>query len=300
VIPFSDEIVRELTKRNKYIIPVVEIYSRKTDDIASIGAPANAIARWSNTCFDWTNSTGTYRYDAKILAFPEARSYIDGRVNSAEITLSNAERGANSSSRFFLNNSVKGCWMVIRLVFPDHPEESVVVFWGKCKRPGVIDNESVSLSATQELGNHKQEIPFRDYQINCPLEFARPGGGCLGNQTLAEKSIAYRNAVALYGTAGCNKRFSTCVLLNNNSYFQGQQVVAVSGQFSYITIEEVVKRVLFWTKRKKVRVVKTDSWSSVNQSESSETVPIAFGRCQIQGHPFTWADVGQQVRAGEM
>jgi hypothetical protein len=297
MIRFSDAVVNELTKRNKYIIPVVEIYSRKTQDIASIAAPRDAIARFANVCFDWTNSTGTYRYEPKVVSFPEVRTYLDGRINTAEVTFSNVARGEGSMARFVLDNHVKGCWMVIRLVFPDHPEESHVLFWGKCGRPGEITGKTLTITASQELGNYKQEIPFREYQINCPLEFARPGGGCLGNQTLAEKSIAYRQAVATYGTSGCNKRFSTCTLLNNTNYFQGQRVVSVSGQFSYVTIEEVVKRVLFWTKRKKVRVVKTDSWSSVNQSESSETIPFAFGRCQIQGHPFTWADIGQQVRA---
>lgn len=297
MIDLSNGILSELEKRNKFIIPVVEIYPRDTIDIASNAAPADAIGRFANICYTWINSTGSYTYDAKILDFPEVSTYLSEQINTAEVTFSNVKRGKGSMSKFILDNNVKGCWMVIRLLFPDNPEESHVAFWGKCNRPGEISNESLTISASQDLGNYKQEIPFRVYQINCPLDFARPLGGCLGNQSLAEKSVAFRQAVADFGTAGCNKLFGTCTLLGNTPFFQGQRVVAVSGQFSYITVEEVVKRVLFWTKRKKIQVVKTDNWSSVNQSEDNEVIPLGFGRFQLQGHPFSWADVGEQVKS---
>lgn len=294
---FPALVISELTKRNKYVIPVVELYPRETIDITSIGSPANAIGRFSNVCYTWTNSTGSYQYDAKIVSFPEVRSYLGSEINTAEIEFSNVKRGEGSMSRFILDNKIKGCWMVIRLIYPDAPEESTVVFWGKCRRPGEITTTSVTLIAKQELGNHQQEIPFREFQVNCPLEFARPGHYCLGDQTLEQKSLAYRQAVANFGTAGCNKRFTTCVSLGNTNYFQGQRVVATSGQFTYITIEEVVKRVLFWTKKKKKKILNVENWSSVNQSENSGTIPMAFGRCQIQGHPFTWADLGTSVKS---
>lgn len=297
MLAFSPEILNDLSQRDKYVIPVVEIYTRDTEDITSIAAPALAIARWSNTCFDWITDEGTHSYEAKVLDFPSVKSYLGEEINNAEVVVSNAERGLGSTARFVLNNQIKGCWMVIRLIFPRLRNQSRVVFWGKCDRPGGINSEEIEITARQELGNFGQEIPFRDYGVQCPLDFARPGGSCLGDQTLQEKSLAYQQAVADYGTGGCNKRFTTCTFLGNTRYFQGQQVVAVSGQFSYVTVEEVVKRVLFWTKRKKVRKIKSDSWSSVNQSEGGETIPLAFGRCQLQGQPFTWADRGTQVRA---
>lgn len=291
----TDSAIVELSQRQKFAIPVVEIYPRTTVDITSNSAPGGAIGRFSVGCVDWVNDTGTYTYKAKVLSFPEVSSYLGEQVNTAEVKFGNAERGEDSMSRFVLNNKIKGCWMVIRLIFPDSPNDSLILFWGKCSRPGEIDNSSLSISATQDIGNYAQELPFRTYQSSCPLEFARVGGGCLGDQTLEEKSVSFKQRVAEFGTAGCNKRFSTCVQLANTRYFQGQQVIAVSGQFSYITVEEVVKRVLFWTTRKKIQVVKTDNWSSVNQSDGSEVIPLAFGRCQLAGHPFTWADQGDHV-----
>jgi hypothetical protein len=297
VIELSENILKVFEKRSRYIVPVVEFYPRTTVDITSHSAPVSAIGRFSIGCFDWETTNGTWRYDAKVMNFPEIQTYLDDRINNAEVKFSNVKRGVGSMSRFVLDNNLKGTWMVIRLIFPDYPDESHVLFWGKTNRPGEIDNTELSISASQDLGNYKQEIPFRNYQVNCPLEFARVGGACLGNETLAEKSISYRQAVAAFGTAGCNKLFGTCTLLDNVRFFQGQRVVAVSGQFSYITVEEVVKRVLFWTKRKKIQVLKTDNWSSVNQSESNEVVPLGFGRFQIQGHPFTWADVGTSVKS---
>ncbi len=297
MLTLPDKIITELKKRSKYVVPVVEIYERKTDDIVSTFAPFNALGRFAMSCFTWNTSQGSYVYDAKVKEFPSIETFVTEELNTAEIIFSNVKRGEGSMARFVLNNHIKGCWMVIRLIFPDLDDTSHVIFWGKCERPGGINSEELTIMARQDMGNFSQEIPFRTYGPMCPLEFAKPYGGCLGNQLLIEKSVAYQQAVATYGTAGCNKLYTTCALLGNTNYFQGQRVVAVSGQFSYVTIEEVVKRVLFWTKRKKIQVVKTDNWSSVNQSEGSETVPIAFGRCQIQGHPIVWADVGQQVRA---
>lgn len=297
MIKLPAHLINYLQDKNKYVIPVVEFYTRATEDITSVVAPKDAVGKFSIGCFEWNTTLNTHKYLAKVISFPTIDIFQGEELNTAEIDFSNVERGENSMVRFVLNNHIKGMWMVIRLIFPDLKDTSHVIFWGKCERPGGINTETLSISAKQDLGNSGQKIPFRTYGANCPLEFAKPLGGCLGNQTLEEKSTAYKQAVALYGSAGCNKLFTTCSILGNTNYFQGQRVVAVSGQFSYITIEEVVKRVLFWTKRKKIRKVHTESWSSVNQSEGEEVVPVAFGRSQIQGHPFVWADVGEQVKA---
>lgn len=297
MIKLPDEIKNYLQDGNKYIVPVVEFYQRSEQDITSVSAPSNAVGKFSIGCFEWKTALVTHKYLAKVRSFPSIESFLDDELNSADVEFSNVVRGEDSMSRFVLNNHVKGMWMVIRLILPDLDDASHVVFWGKCERPGGINSETITITAKQDLGNSGQKIPFRNFSVNCPLEFAKPFGGCLGNQTLEEKSPAYRQAVAQFGTAGCNKLFTTCSILGNTNYFQGQRVVAVSGQFSYITIEEVVKRVLWWTKRKKIRKVKTDNWSSVNQSEGDETIPFAFGRCQIEGHPIVWADVGEQVKA---
>lgn len=296
MIKLPDNIINFLQDTSKYVVPVVEFYNRKQDNIVSVVSPADAVGRFSIGCFEWHTTLHTHKYLAKVISFPNIEVFQDDELNTADVEFSNVERGENSMVRFVLNNHVKGMWMVIRLIFPDLKDASHVVFWGKCERPGGINTETITISAKQDLGNHGQKIPFRNYSANCPLEFAKPFGGCLGNQTLEEKSTAYKQAVAKFGSAGCNKLFTTCSVFANTNYFQGQRVVAVSGQFSYITIEEVVKRVLFWTKRKKIRKVKTDSWSSVNQSEGDETIPVAFGRCQIEGHPIVWADTGEQVK----
>jgi hypothetical protein len=292
----SDRTLIELNKRQKYLIPVVEIYKRTESDIVSNSAPASAIGRFAPSCFIWANDTGNYEYEAKVVGFPSISTYLTDKVNSAEVTFNNAKRGEDSTSRFVLDNQIKGCWMVIRLLIPDSQNDSIILFWGKCNRPGEIDNSTVSVSAVQDLGNFTQSVPFRSYQVTCPLEFARPGGGCLGDETLDQKSVSYQQAVAEFGTAGCNKNFTTCNLFNNTRFFQGQRVIAVSGQFSYVTTEEVVKRVLFFfTKKKLVTTTHTNNWSSVNQADGDAVVPIVFGRAQIQGHPFTWADEGTQV-----
>lgn len=293
MINVSKELKELLESRNSEIITVVELYSRDTIDISSISAPKNAIGKFSDKCFTWENSTGSYDYEAKIVDFPSVKTYLDDSQNECQIELSNVARGEGSGSRFVLDNQIKGTWMVIRLIFPDLPDESWVIWWGKSLRPGKIDNKTVSLSATQEIGNYKIKIPFRSFAAKCPLT---PGKGeCLGNQSLSEKSALYQKQYDLYGTMLCPDRtYTTCVKLENDRFFQGQRLVALTGQFSYVSKDEDPQKK---NKKKNIPNIKTESWSSFNQSDSNDVVPLAFGRCQIAGHPFSWSDTGTQVNS---
>lgn len=190
MIETSIQLRNLIESRNFSIVPVVEIYDRSQIEIATLSSPGNALARFSDRCFVWENSTGSYEYSAKIESFPSVKTFLDDRQNEAEITLSNVKRGADSGASFVLNNKIKGTWMVIRLIFPDLMDESWVIWWGKCLRPGKIDSKIVSLAATQEIGNYKVKIPFRSYSVKCPLT---PGkDDCMGNETLDQKSELYR------------------------------------------------------------------------------------------------------------
>lgn len=295
MIKISNQLKALLESRDCEIVPVVEIYSRNTVDISSISAPANAIARFSNKCFTWENSSGSYEYLAKVTEFPSVKTYLDNQQNEAEIVIANVERGENSGSSFVLNNKIKGTWMVIRLIFPDLPDESWTFWWGKSLRPGTINNKTVNLSATQEIGNYKIQIPFRTYSAKCPLT---PGKGeCLGPIPLSEHSALYQQRYKEWGTMLCPDRtFTTCVKLENDKLFQGQRLVAVSGQFSYVSQDETTSNDQKKNKKKNVPDLKTESWSSLNQSDSNEIIALTFGRSQLAGHPFTWADTGTEVK----
>lgn len=289
----SNELKKLLESRKSDPVIGVEIYSRSTVDISSISAPANAIARFSDGCFTWSNSSGDYSYEAKIVEFPSVKKFLDSQQNEADILLGNVEKGDRSGVRFVLDNKIKGCWLVIRIIFPEFPDESWVIWWGKCLRPGKIDNKIVTISATQEIGNYKTQIPFRSYAVRCPLT---PGkGDCLGNIPLSEHSVLYQQQYAKYGTMLCPDRTrSTCIKLGNEKFFQGQPAIAISGTFSYVdtTVEDAQQK----NKKKSLPPLKTESWSSVNQNETtSEVVSLSFGRCQIAGHPITWADKGSEI-----
>ena len=96
MIELSQQLRDLIEARSSYVVSVVEIYTRDTVDISSISAPANAIARFSNTCFTWINSSGSYEYEAKIENFPSVKSFLDDRMNEAEIVISNTKRGEGS------------------------------------------------------------------------------------------------------------------------------------------------------------------------------------------------------------
>lgn len=294
MISISNELKKLLESRSCEILVGVEFYNRLTDDIASIAAPKNAIARFSDTCFTWHNSTGSYEYDAKITDFPSVKTFLNDSLNEASITIGNVERGEKSGANFILTNKIKGCWLVIRLIFPDIPDESWVIWWGKCLRPGKVDHQSVEISATQEIGNYKSKIPSRTYGNKCPLV---PGkGDCLGPVPLEEHTELYQQQYAEYGTMLCPDRTrETCVKLGNEKHFQGQPTVAINGTFSYPDEDGDTQNK---KKKSKLPKLKTESWSSMNQSDtSSDMVPIGFGRFQLAGHPIVWADVGATIRS---
>jgi len=297
MIKISNELKNLIESRECMPIPVVEFYYRDVEDISSNSAPANAFGRFSDTCFTWYNDSGSYEYKAKIISFPSVKIFLENEVNEATIELSNVEKGENSAIRFILDNKIKGSWMVIRLVFPELPNESWVIWWGKCVRPGRINDQSILISATQDLGNYKTQVPFRTYGIRCPLT---PGkGDCLGNIPLESHSSLYQQQYAQYGTMLCPDRTrSTCVKLGNEVNFQGQSSVAITGTFSYISTEEVDLQSQNKKKKSNLPNIKTESWSAVNQSETtSEIVNLALGRCQIAGHPFLWADTGTEIKS---
>ncbi|MCZ2442665.1 MAG: hypothetical protein LC101_02650, partial [Flavobacteriales bacterium] len=115
---------------------------------------------------------------------------------------------------------------------------------------------------------------------------------------MEEHSQLYQQQYALYGTMLCpDSSIETCKKLGNEKFFQGQPAVAINGTFSYVStdIQDDSNK-----KKKKSNIsnLKTESWSSINQSESSsDMVPLGFGRFQLSGHPISWADMGTSIKA---
>ncbi len=156
MIKLSSELKQLLESRNSEIVVVCELYSRNTVEIASLSSPKNAIARFSDKCFTWENETGSYDYDAKIESFPSVKTFLDDTQNEAEITISNVERGDKSGAKFVLDNKIKGMWMVIRLIFPQLPNENWVIWPELCRYPAFLLLVSIQanvLSTIHLLGN---------------------------------------------------------------------------------------------------------------------------------------------------
>lgn len=304
---FSEEFDRVLRSRDSELVVGVEFYSAslvesKGFDLSTPEIVGDAFGLFAKTCYYWQpTGYGPFKYEPKVLNFSDELLNVMGEdFNKASVELANVERGKKSGTNFVLNNRIKGSYIVFRLLSPDAMDDFHVLWWGKCLRPESISNKSLTISALQEFGNLDQEIPFGKFQASCPLDFARPGGDCLGSESLEAKTSVFEENFARFGSAGCisqfgSKNIQTCKLLGNDKFIQGQPLVAVSGQFQYVTYEEVIKRVLFFTKKKKVAKVNTIQWSSVNQSDSDEVIPVAVGRVQIQGHPIVWADTGTDI-----
>ena len=86
MIDISEKLKSLLESRNVEIAICVEIYNRNVIDIASKSAPKNAIGRFSDRCFTWENSTGSYEYLAKITEFTSVKTFLDRDWETISIT----------------------------------------------------------------------------------------------------------------------------------------------------------------------------------------------------------------------
>ena len=267
----STPLYQILTASQRDLAPVdlFEFYPPGTTDLI----PGNAERRFAATSLVWYG----WEYEQQAISRGDVSRYMTEKFNSVNITLSNVDR---TVSDWLSSITLEGYRVVIRMVSRSLSDDSVVLFVGRCEKPGDIENAQITLTAKQDLGTIENEIPFSKFDLKCPLKFK--GTECLAGQTLTEKTATYQEASV------CNKSWSQCFEYGNHKAFQGFRYRAVIGSFK-VNSRPSGMMAMLGSRRA------TKQWSSSDNIPIGQSVPMGLGRTQIDLTPILYADTGEYL-----
>ena len=267
----STPLYQILTASQRDLAPVdlFEFYPPGTTDLI----PGNAERRFAASSLVWYG----WEYEQQAISRGDVSRYMTEKFNSVNITLSNVDR---TVSDWLSSITLEGYRVVIRMVSRSLSDDSVVLFVGRCEKPGDIENAQITLTAKQDLGTIENEIPFSKFDLKCPLKFK--GTECLAGQTLTEKTATYQEASV------CNKSWSQCFEYGNHKAFQGFRYRAVIGSFK-VNSRPSGMMAMLGSRRA------TKQWSSSDNIPIGQSVPMGLGRTQIDLTPILYADTGEYL-----
>jgi hypothetical protein len=267
----STPLYQILTSSQRDLTPVdlFEFYAPDVTDLI----PGNAERRFAGSSLVWYG----WEYEQQAISRGDVSRYMTEKFNSVNITLSNVDR---TVSDWLSSTTLEGYRVVIRMVSRSLSDDSVVLFVGRCDKPGDIENAQITLTAKQDLSTIENEIPFSKFDLKCPLKFK--GDECLAGQTVTEKTATYQQASV------CNKSWSQCFEYGNHKAFQGFRYRAVIGSFK-VNSRPSGMMAMFGSRRA------TKQWSSSDNIPIGQSVPLGLGRTQIDLTPVLYADTGEYL-----
>ena len=248
-------------------VDLVEFYTSAQTSLT----PSNADKLFGPSAITWNS----YNYSRGLLSRGQVQTFIDGKFNTCSVNLSNVDR---TVATWLAGTNIKGYRMLIRRIFRSVDNDSDVIFIGRCDQASDIGNDSVSITAKQDLGNIEVSLPFRVFSKTCQVAKGFKGTECLAGEALGSKDAAYQAA------STCNYSYEQCLSYVNTKAFQGQRFIAMSGNFKLRS-----KTLGFISKST------TKQWSSQDGSANGKAVPLGFGRTQIELIPMVFADTGQYL-----
>ena len=279
----------ELQQQTRSIVELYEFFPPEVEDFT----PANAALRFANVG-DTTGQgvtgalVGGYTwneafYERRVLSRGDIKRTAGKQANSVNVTIANADY---QLSAWLISNPLEGFWVQVRQPSITAPNESLILFAGRCSKPDEAFPE-LTLTISQDAGAADAELPPRKFSTVCPLAVDFKGRECRGGKMLSEHTAAYRAAT------DCNGSRQQCSSYGNLENNQGLQFVQISGTYSY-QVEEV-QRFLFFFQRKKKRTVSA-VWSTSSDVQADTPIPEIGGLVQVEAVPFMTADTGIFVR----
>lgn len=258
------------------LVDCFEFYAPTTTALT----PASADLRVSSTEVSWNG----FLYQQQQVTRGDVSRYFDSKFNSVSITLSNVDRTIGTLIRSA--GSFEGYRVIVRCISRRVNDDSIVLFVGRCEKAFDVDNDSVSISARQDLGAIDNEFPWRIFSQKCQIEFK--GTECLAGEALGAKSAAYQAATL------CNKSFGQCTQYVNTNAFQGFRFNAQTGNFKVTARRGGAGGALLGLiglGNKRV----TKQWTSQDGTPYGKPIPFGFGRTQIALIGTQYADTGQYL-----
>ncbi len=308
----SDDFLAILRSRSRDLACVYELYQWKYEPFPAPSDgnlsydPRYAIALWSDQSLLFTWGDDTIEYTRVVTSGPGIQKHISKQFDSIALTCSNIkanEAGFRYLASFVLNNRIQGMRLVARVIprsanslsFIESSHSpfvhSFISFVGRCDKPDGFNRSVGKISAKQDLGTIESQIPERDFQPSCPLAFKKPGGDCLGNQLLSEKTPPYQAAKI------CNKTEEQCIEYGNEKYFQGTKVVQIESSFVHKSHRTLFQKIgLGLLTPLLFRRKKTTVGNSIHDGTPyGSPVSVVLGRWQKSLLPIQFQDIGTSI-----
>jgi hypothetical protein len=275
-----------LNVRDRDLTDIIEFYPHDVEPGADGFDPDLAVARFASVGgITWAG----HPYKKQFTGRTEIARSMGPEFNNATVTFDNVTR---YMAGFVLATDVEGMRMVVRTIsrsLAPSSRVSLVIFTGRVQRPGQINKKLCTINAKQDIAVLNNEVPWRRFQAQCPLEFK--GEGCLGGEPLSAKSATYQAA------ATCDFSHEQCSAYGNTAMFQGFRFFTIQGNYRYYSVESQTRRRLFGLvqSQHQVAVWHDAQWSSSDQTPYGSPVPVALGRVQAEGIPIEFADRGSSV-----
>lgn len=292
------------TGHKRDFIAAVEFYDKDTVPDTLLGfQPTDAVALFAteNITYRHTIGADTVDYVRELFELPSLKRVMGKEANTCTVRLSNVKRDVDNPrplAQFVLNNEVEGMRMLIRVIprsalLTAAPHKTLVLFVGKCGPPQGFDRKDGSITAKQDLGQIEAQIPPKEFQSKCPLEFG--GDECLGTELLTDKNAAYQAAFAALGRRGCNKTSTQCAEFENLEFIQGIRIVQIQGSFIHRPHEGFLQKVIgLLTPGSGKRRIRVGS-SVQDGTPYGKARPMILGRWQMPGIPIQFQDIGTSI-----
>lgn len=133
--------------------------------------PDDAIERFSSR--ELTHNGFAYKRAA--VSRSAIRRFISAQENSCTLTLSNLYTGDGSVdgdryvAAFITAFKIEGMWLVVRTVERSNTTDSLVLFVGRCDKPGNVTDRSVPIKAKVAPMDLNANLPLRDWTSDDPL-----------------------------------------------------------------------------------------------------------------------------------
>lgn len=307
----SDDLLTILRSRSRDLLWVYEFYSYDyipfPESTAFSYDPRHAVKLFAGQSVSFAWGDDTITYERQILDGPSISKHQGKQFDTVSIKLSNVDR---STAAWILSNKIQGMRLVVRVIpksanslsftEPSHSPfiHSIILFVGRVNKPDDWNRSSGTISATQDLGSIQTQVPPQQFQQKCPLVpvFKKPGFDCMGNETMAEKSLTYQAAKR------CNGSFAQCTEYENTKFFAGTRIVQIQSSFVHKSHQGFFSKLLRYgglglvghflaPKRQKTTVAN----SIHDDTPYGSAVPIILGRWSKKLIPLQFQDIGTSI-----
>lgn len=312
MISTSSDLLAYYRKRNRDFVALYEIYPH--DYVPAGGSilpwdPRDATRRFSTTAFSTNLEGDTVTYTRAALSGSAIKHKFGKELDTASVTLSNVHKddeGRRMLARFILTVDIQGMILVIRWIprtllkapgtggwWAMH--DSVIMFVGKLDKPDDFDRAQGVFNAKQYFGRIEAQVPPGLFTPGCQLKFKGPG--CLGNETMVQKSLTYQAAKT------CNKTEAQCVQYDNRKMFQGLSVLQLASSFIYRPHRGLFTRIINIAVPLSIPVYnalrrRTVVGNSIHDGTPyGQPIPMSLGRTWKKLIPIQFQDTGEQMYA---